>query len=281
LNTAQEGEPVLLEGSDGKRFLIKLQPGAQFHTHRGVVDHDQIIGRPLGRKIVSHLGHPFAVLKPSVHDLLMTLKRVSQIVYPKDIGLILLKLSVGSGSRVVEAGTGSGALTLALAHSVRPDGQVYSYDAREDMLNVAAKNLANVGLADGVTLIQRDISEGFSQEGVDSLFLDVREPWDYLSQACDALADGGFFGAIVPTTNQVSDLLVGMRGHPFSSIEVVELLLRKYKPVAARLRPQDRMVAHTGYLVFARKIAPLSAQSSDYCSPAARRRGVGSLRDDR
>ncbi len=274
MKTAQEGEPVLLEGSDGKRFLVTLHTGLQFHTHRGVIEHDEIIGRPLGRKIVTHLGHPFAVLRPSVHDLLMNLKRVSQIVYPKDVGLILLKLDVGPSSRVIEAGTGSGALTLALAHRARPDGHIYSYDAREDMQNVAAQNLTNVGLREGVSFIQRDIIEGFLQTDVDSLFLDVREPWDYLGHVCHALTDGGFFGAIVPTTNQVSDLIGGLTSHPFSSIEVVEILLRKYKPVPARLRPQDRMVAHTGYLVFARKIAPLREDAPYPKTAAGRRRAI-------
>ena len=258
MTVAQVNDPVLLIGRDGKRFLIGLRPGQQFHTHRGIVEHDVLIGQPLGREIRTHLGHPFVALQPSIHDLLMNVKRASQIIYPKDIGLILLKLDVGPGRTIVEAGTGSGALTLALAHSARPDGVVYSYDARPDMLRVAERNLDRVGLLPQVRLIQRDIAEGFTVEGADSLFLDVREPWEHLPAVCDALADGGFFGALVPTTNQVVELLYGLERHPFSSVEVLEILVRHYKPVPGRLRPQDMMNAHTGYLIFARKIAPLA-----------------------
>jgi tRNA (adenine57-N1/adenine58-N1)-methyltransferase len=257
LAIAQVNAPVILIGTDGKRFLLGLRPGQQFHTHRGIIEHDALIGQPLGRQIHTHLGHPFVVLQPSLYDLLMDVKRASQIIYPKDIGMILLKLNVGPGQCIVEAGTGSGALTLALAHASQPDGVVYSYDSRDDMLRVAEGNLDRVGLLDRVRLTQRDISEGFTVQGADSLFLDVREPWDYLPQVCEALADGGFFGALVPTTNQVVDLLEGLSKHPFSSVEVMEILVRYYKPVPGRLRPQDMMNAHTGYLIFGRKIAPL------------------------
>ena len=258
LNTAQENDTVLLVAGDHKRYLVRLRAGDRFHTHRGVIDHDALIGQPLGRQVLSHLNYPFVVLRPSIHDLLMNLKRASQIVYPKEIGQILLRLDVCDGRRIIEAGTGSGALTMALAYSVRPHGKVYSYEVREDMINVARKNLAMAGLLDYVELTQRDIAQGFDQTDVDALFLDVREPWDYLDQALAALADGGFLGALVPTSNQVSWLLAGMERRPFGSVDVLEVLERHYKPVPARLRPQDVMVGHTGFLIFARKVALLA-----------------------
>jgi len=263
LRTAQENDLVLLISQDGKRYLLRLHAGDRFHTHRGVIAHDDLIGKPFGHKVSSHLNHSFLVLQPSLHDLLMSLRRASQIVYPKDIGQILLKLDVGRGKRVIEAGTGSGILTIALAHAVQPDGMVYSHEVREDMLAIARRNLEVAGLLDRVQLIQKDIAEGFAATEVDSLFLDVREPWEYLSQVCVALRDGGFFGAIVPTTNQVSWLLAEMERYPFISVEVMEVLLREYKPVPARLRPQDRMVAHTGFLIFARKVAWLEQTTED------------------
>ncbi len=157
---AQVNAPVILIGTDGKRFLLGLRPGQQFHTHRGIIEHDALIGQPLGREIRTHLGHPFVALQPSLYDLLMDVKRASQIIYPKDIGMILLKLNVGPGQCIVEAGTGSGALTLALAHASQPDGVVYSYDSRDDMLRVAEGNLERVGLLERVRLTQRDISQG-------------------------------------------------------------------------------------------------------------------------
>jgi len=238
-----------------KRFLMRLQAGEVQHTHRGLIHHDDLIGEVPGKLMTTHLGDPFVALPPSLHDVIMSIRRRSQIVYPKEIGYILLKLNVGPGSHIVECGTGSGALTIALAHAVRPNGRVYSYDRREDMLRVAAKNLAHAGFLDQVELKQRDIAEGFDEREVDALFLDVRMPWLYLQQVWEALVEGGFFGAIVPTANQVSELIEGLDEHGFHDIEVCEILLRPYKPVAARLRPVDRMVAHTGYLIFARRLA--------------------------
>jgi len=239
---------------DRKTFIVRLQPGAELQTHRGVIRHDDLIGQPLGREVQSHLGYPFLVLEPSTHDLILDLKRTTQIMYPKDIGYVLLKMNIGPGSRVVEAGTGSGGLTLALARAVMPTGRVYSYEVRPDVLSLAAKNLEELGLLPFVELKERDIAKGFNEVDVDALFLDLRTPWEYLAQAHAALKSGGFFGATVPTANQVVRLTQALPEHGFAAIEVEEILLRPYKAVPARLRPMDRMVAHTGYLIFARKI---------------------------
>jgi tRNA (adenine57-N1/adenine58-N1)-methyltransferase len=160
------------------------------------------------------------------------------------------------GSRVVEAGTGSGGLTLALARALGPNGRLFSYEARADILRLAQENLDALGLADWVVFRQRDIAEGFEETTVDALFLDVRRPWAYLPQVARALKDGGFFGAILPTTNQVAQLIAALEAQQtFGNIEVEEVLLRPYKAVPSRLRPMDRMVAHTGYLIFARKVS--------------------------
>lgn len=253
---AQENDRVLLISNKGKRYFVTLRAGDRFHTNQGTIAHDDLIGKPYGRVVRSHIGHTFVLLRPSLHDELMGLKRVSQIIYPKELGLILFHLDVRCGSRVIEAGTGSGALTMALANAVMPYGRVYSYESREEMLRVARRNLAEVGLEAYVEFYERDIAEGFDQTDVDAVFLDVREPWDYLPQVCQALMDGGFFGTLVPTTNQVSALLYELERYPFYDTRVMEVLLREYKPVPGRLRPQDVMVGHTGYLVFSRKIAP-------------------------
>ncbi len=254
MDVAAEGDLVLLLSGDEKRFIVRLEPGGEFHTHRGLVRHDDIIGQPLGRVVYSHLGEPFALLQPSAHDLIMTVSRATQIVYPKEIGYVLVKLGVRPGARVIEAGAGSGALALALAYYVRPTGRVYSYEVRPAMARLAARNLTRVGLDEFVELKQRDIAQGFDERDVDACFLDVRTPWEYLDQVYEALKGGGFFGALVPTTNQVADLLAGLQARPFSDIEACEIMLRQYKPVPARLRPMDRLTAHTGYLVFARKV---------------------------
>jgi tRNA (adenine57-N1/adenine58-N1)-methyltransferase len=256
MNVAQENDLILLIGQDRKQFIVRLQAGGQLQTHRGCINHDDLLGQPLGREIRSHLDYPFVVLEPSGFDLIKHLKRTTQIMYPKDIGYVLLKLSVVPGSHVIEAGTGSGGLTLALARALGPSGRVYSYEARPDILQLASKNLEALGLAQCVDFKLRDVADGFDETDVDALFLDLRRPWEYLPQVVEALKDSGFFGALVPTTNQVIELVAAMEAeYAFGSIEIEEILVRPYKPVPARLRPADRMVAHTGYLIFARKVS--------------------------
>ncbi len=254
MNVAQEGDLVLLIAPNRKQFIVRLAQGNELQTHKGVIRFDDLIGQPLGREVRTHLGYPFLALQPSLHDLIRDLRRTTQIMFPKDIGYVLLKMNVGPGSRVIEAGTGSGGLTLALARAVSPTGRVFSYEMRPDVVTLARKNLARVGLLDWVALEERDIARGFDQQDVDALFLDVRAPWDYLTLAWAALKGGGFFGATLPTTNQVSRLVRALPAAGFGAIEVEELLLRPYKAVPDRLRPADRMVAHTGYLIFARKL---------------------------
>lgn len=272
MRTAQPDDLVLLVSSDRKRFIVRLQRDGELHTHRGVVQHNAILDTTPGASVASHMGARFTILRPSWNEILMTLPRATQIVYPKDIGLILLKLGVAPGTRMIEAGSGSGVLTTAFARYVTPGGHLYSYEAREDMLDRARSNVQRTGLEDAVTFHQQSIEAGFEQTGVDALFLDVREPWLYLGQAAEAMAEGAFFGAIVPTVNQVVDMVSGFVGHPFTDVEVIELLERRYKPVPERVRPLDRLTAHTGFLVFARHLslpyhvgdrAPLAEDADD------------------
>jgi len=255
MTLAEEQDLVVLLGKDGKRFIVRLTPGEQLHTHRGFIKHDDLLTQPFGSILTSHLGYPFYLLRPSIHDLIMNVRRESQIVYPKESGYVLLKMNILPGGRVIEAGTGSGAMTMALARGVMPSGRVYSYDRRQDMIDVATRNLTKAGMMDLVELKCRGLAEGFDERDADAAFMDVREPQLYLGQVREALAPGGFFGALVPTTNQVSALLEGLERAGFVDLEVSEILLRHYKTVAARLRPVDRMVAHTGYLVFGRPVS--------------------------
>jgi len=254
LNTAQPGDLAMLVARDHKHFILRLEPGAELQTHRGVVRHDAMIGGPWGSMIESHLGSRFYLVQPALHDILLNIRRSSQIIFPKDLGYILLRLSVGPGKTVIEAGTGSGALTTALAWAVGPGGRGISYDRRADMQELAMRNLRRVGLEDRVVFKERDIEQGFDEVEADALFLDLPTPHLFLPQVRAALQGGGAFGAILPTTPQVAALLQAMEQHPFAFIEVCELLLRHYKPIPERLRPTDRMVAHTGYLVFGRPV---------------------------
>jgi tRNA (adenine57-N1/adenine58-N1)-methyltransferase catalytic subunit len=258
LNTthSQPGDLALLVGLRHKHFIFPLVPGGSFHTHRGILYHDELIGKPWGSQVFSHQGSPFFMLQPSLADLLVDLKRSTQIMYPKDIGFILTSMSVGPGQTVLEAGTGSGSMTVALAYAVGPQGKVVTYERRPEFQQLARKNLERLGLDGRVDFKAGDIVDGFTETNVDALFLDLPNPWDYIRQVRLALKPGGFFCNLVPTFNQVEKLLYSLRREHFAFIEVCELLMRYYKPEPTRLRPTDRMIAHTGYLIFARRIEP-------------------------
>lgn len=252
----QAGDLVQLVGLRHKSFIFPLIPGGDFQTHRGVLKHDDLIGLPWGTQVFSHLGAPFFLLQPALADLLLDLKRNTQILYPKDIGFILITMGIGPGQKVLEAGTGSGSMTIALAYAVGAEGRVVSYEQREEMQKLARKNINRTGLASRVDFKLRDIQEGFDETDADAFFLDVPNPYDYIAQVRAALKPGGFFCGIVPTVNQAETLLRELRRNRFSFLEMCEVLLRYYKPEPSRLRPTDRMVAHTGFLIFGRRIEP-------------------------
>lgn len=251
---ACEGDLAELVGMGFKHFIITLKSGGALHTHRGIVQHNDLIGKPWGSKVTSHLGNPFFLMQPSLADLIRDTPRITQIMYPKDIGFVLITMGVGPGMHVIEAGTGSGGLTTAFAYAVGETGRVFSYENREEMQRLAKKNIDRLGLSERVEFKLKDISEGFDEHGVDALFLDLPNPYDYMSQVKAGLKPGGFFGTILPTTNQVIRFLPELRRNGFSFIEVLEIILRYFKPESERFRPVDRMVAHTGYLIFARLI---------------------------
>ena len=253
---ARAGDLAQLVGLTHKHFIFILQPGGDFQSHRGVIKHDELIGKPWGSQIFSHTGAPFFLLQPSMADILNELPRTTQILYPKDIGYILIQMGISEGQTVMEAGTGSGSMTIAIASAIGPEGKVISYEQKPDTQNLARKNLERIGLASRVDFKLRDIQEGFDETDADAFFLDVQNPYDYIQQVRNAIKPGGFFGTLVPTYNQVEKILYALKKYDFAFVEVCELMLRYYKTNPARLRPTDRMIAHTGYLVFARKIEP-------------------------
>lgn len=260
---AAAGDLILLVGADRKQFIRRLQPGEKLQTHRGEILYDDLIGLPYGSEVRTHLGRPFYLLTPTTNDLILDLRRESQIMFPKDLGYAAMKMGLRPGSVAVEAGTGSGGLTLALATLVGPDGHVFSYDVRADMQKLARQNLRKVGLEARVTFKQRDIIHGFDERDVEALFLDVLTPWEYLAQAREALRGGGILGSIVPTTNQAQALIAALFEGPWFMVEMEEVWLRGYKVLPERIRPQDRMVAHTGYLLFARAVTHLQERGPE------------------
>jgi tRNA (adenine57-N1/adenine58-N1)-methyltransferase catalytic subunit len=253
---AHDGDLAQLVGLRHKHFILTLKAGTKFETHRGILQHDDLIGKPWGTQVFSHIGSPFFLLQPSLADIINELPRTTQILYPKDIGFILITMGVGPGQTIMEAGTGSGSMTTALAHAVGPQGRIISYEIKPDAQNLARKNLTRFGLASRVDFKLRDIQEGLDETEVDAFFLDVPNPYDYTGQVRATLKPGGFLCCLIPTFNQVEKTLMALRQNNFAFVEVCELLLRYYKPEPTRIRPTDRMVAHTGFLVFARRIEP-------------------------
>jgi tRNA (adenine57-N1/adenine58-N1)-methyltransferase len=253
---AQAGDIVLLVSDQEKRQLLRqLEPGHRFETHRGVLEHDDLIGRPLGSMVRTHLGFPYYLILPTTADLIQNIRRTSQIIYAKDAGYLALKLGIVPGARVIEAGSGSGAMCTVLAALVGDEGHVYSYDVREDMLGLAQRNLEWNGLVARVTLEMRDVTQGFGQEDVDAVFLDMPEPWEALPAAWEALRGGGMLATILPSVHQLGKMIDALQtSRSYGLVEAEELLLRSYRTIPTRVRPDDQMVAHTGYLVFARAV---------------------------
>jgi len=248
------GELVLLISPEGKRYLRTLEPTHTFHTHAGILKMDEVAQAGFGGITRTHKGCPFRILRPTLYDCIKGVNRITTIMYPKEIGYVLLKLGVGPGRRILETGSGSGGLTTALAWMVGDTGRVYTCERREEFSMRAKENLTRNGLAHRVEFFAQDIAEGFpdAAQNADALFLDVREPWEYLPQAAKIVCPGAPVGFLLPTVTQVSDLLRGLERSDFEDVEVLEILVRRYKTVPDRLRPEDRMVAHTGFLIFAR-----------------------------
>lgn len=250
----EPGDMVLFVGKDRRTFIRRAAPGEYLQTHYGMIAFDDVIGVSFGTQVRTHLGHGVYVLPPNIDDIVKHLHRETQIIFPKDLGYIVMKMSIMPGVKVIEAGSGSGALTMLLAMLVGEDGHVFSYERKSKMQALAIRNIRRIGMEHRVSFIERDISAGFDQKDVHAVFLDVANPWDYLDQARAALRGGGFFGAIVPTSNQMISLLDGLYHGPWYLLQAEELILRTYKTIPARVRPDDQMVGHTGFLVFARAV---------------------------
>lgn len=248
------GEYVLLIYDRKRRWLIKVEQGKTHHTHKGMINLDDIIGKPYGTMVLSNLNHKFYAVKPTPVDMVLKMQRATQIIYPKDIGLILLNTGVIPGSRVVEAGTGSGALTSILANYVKPSGKVYSYENREEFLNTARKNLEKAGVLEYVELKNKDILEGIEEKQVDAVILDMATPWLAVKIAYDALITGGHFASYSPTIEQVQKTVKELKKQNFIDITTLECMVRYINVEEGKTRPETRMIGHTGYMTFALKV---------------------------
>ncbi len=251
--TIVEGDWIILYLSPRKTYMVKAEKGKSFHTHKGFVKFDDIIGKEWGCNLTSSLGFRFTVLKPLLHDYIMKSARETQINYPKDIGLIVMFSGIGPGSIVVEAGTGTGAMTTALAHYVRPDGKVYSYEIREEFKRTAEKNLKRAGLINHVELKNKDVTTGIDEDNVDSVILDLAIPWVVVPIAHTALKPSGTLVSFSPTIDQVVKSVEALQQNGFVDIQTVECLMRGMQIERGKTRPHTLMTAHTGYITFSRK----------------------------
>lgn len=247
------GSLVVLATPKGKRHIKRLKEGGEWQSHAGRLLMADIAAADYGQVVFTNLDMPMRVEEPTLFDLLLGIKRQTQIIYPKDIAWLCLMLGAGNGRVIVEAGCGSGGLTLALSWFSGASGRVVSHDARPEFVQLARRNLDWAGLGGNVELHCADIADGFKVANADALFLDVREPWLYLEQVREAVKPGASAAFLVPTANQMEKLLLGLEKSAFGQVEINEIFIRQWKPLADRLRPKDRMIAHTGFLVFCRQ----------------------------
>jgi tRNA (adenine57-N1/adenine58-N1)-methyltransferase len=252
------GEVVLLHDRAGRRYRLMLTPGSTYSTHAGSIPHDALIGQPDGTVVATNLGRRLLALRPTFAEQVVERKRRAQPIYPKDLGAILIHGDLYPGATVVEAGTGTGALTLAALRAVGPEGRVISYELRPDFAAAARTAIEQTlgALPSNLELKEGDICSDLSERDVDRVLLDLPEPWETVAAAAGALRPGGLIFAHCPNISQAQRFCEALRQQGgFGLIETVELLERGWTVRGRSLRPSHRMVAHTGFLTFARRLA--------------------------
>ncbi len=253
-NLIKQNDLVLLYLDEKRHFLIQVIPGIRMSTDLGDIRFDDIISREYGYIGKTHLGKYFYCLKPNTSDLMLKIKRKTTIVYPKDLGYLLFETAIGPGSEVIEVGTGSGALTLFLARTVAPDGIVYSYERNEEFLENAKRNLEKIPDKSRIEFYLRDVvQEGFLQNNVEAIFIDVAEPWDIIPKACAALKNGYHLVSWSPNVEQVRKTVETLQHNGFIRIRINEIQQREILVRERGIRPRERGITHTAYLVSATK----------------------------
>ncbi|MBI2861520.1 MAG: tRNA (adenine-N1)-methyltransferase [Chloroflexi bacterium] len=256
----KEGDLVLLIDRKERRYMVRLKAGGSFHSHLGHLPHDALIGREEGIRVTTSLGNRMLALRPTLADFILEMPRKTQVLYPKDLGTILMAADIYPGARVLEAGIGSAALTLTLLRAVGTEGQVISYEIRPDLAQLAVKNIeAYMGdLPPNFCLRSGDVCESIAEQDLDRIILDIPDPWRALPTAAIALRMGGILLVFVPTVLQVHQAVGAMRQSGlFQRVETVEVLVRPWHIAKTSARPAHRMVSHTGFLTTAMRCAQL------------------------
>jgi tRNA (adenine57-N1/adenine58-N1)-methyltransferase len=250
------GDRVLLVDNKKRRHLVTLEDGGQFHTHAGIVAHDDLIGHPDGKTVHTSRGARLVAVRPTLAEYVLEMPRGAQVIYPKDLGPILVLADIFPGARILESGVGSGALTSALLRAIGPTGHVTGYEIRDDFAQRAVKNVHGF-LGDDVPLDVeiRDVYEGIEERNLDRIVLDLPEPWRVVKHALDTLRPGGILLAYLPTILQVGRLREELANAPFGMVETLEVLQRTWHVEGQSIRPDHRMVAHTGFLTHGRLLA--------------------------
>ncbi|OHD58506.1 MAG: hypothetical protein A2014_01580 [Spirochaetes bacterium GWF1_49_6] len=248
-------------------YMLPFVENQSFSSHRGNVKFES--GMSYGDKVSTHLGTDYYILKPTLADRMMKVKRRTTIIYPKEAGTILLELGIENGSRVIEIGSGSGALTILLTRIVGEQGKIYSFERRPEHQEMAIKNVKRFGRPENVEFFLKDpvIEGGFGLTDIDSIFIDVPEPWTLIDAAYEALSGGGFIGTLNPNIEQIQTTVEKMQQSGFIRIRCLEILQRGIRVKKNMTRPHDRMVAHTGYLLFAQKLNELPVNKYEHETP--------------
>jgi tRNA (adenine57-N1/adenine58-N1)-methyltransferase len=250
--TISEDSLILVYRDKRRRWLVRPKDTPKLHTHLGILDVATLVGKGYGITVTTTLGDALTILKPTIEDVVMKLTRKTQVVYPKDLGLIIVKLGIHSGSRVIETGTGTGVTTALTAYLVQPAGMVFTYDIKPEFQEVARKNIEKLRLSRFVTFNVGDSRLGFKEGGMDAGILDVGDPWEVVSSMRESLKPSAPMAAITPTTNQAEKLVAKMAEEGFVSIETVEVLMRHLEARVGMTRPSNIMIGHTAYLTFGR-----------------------------
>ncbi len=246
------GERVLLLDTKQRRYLVTLAEGAEFHTHNGLFPHDELIGQPEGTVMRSSKGATYIALRPTLEDFVIEMPRGAQVIYPKDLAPICMLADIAPGVRVFESGVGSGALSMTM---LRWGAEIVGYELREDFANRARTNVRSFlgeAVMDRYRVELRDCYEGIDEIDVDRVVLDLPEPWQVVPHACSALRPGGIFIAYTPSIIQVSQLRDALANHAWTGTRTLEVLHRGWHVEGVAVRPDHRMVAHTGFLTVAR-----------------------------